>query len=41
MSFILGAPQSGITNATLHAIGATYGVHKLLSDTLHWSLDGH
>lgn len=41
MSFILGAPQSGATNRTLHAIGATYGVYKLLSDTLHWSSDGH
>ncbi|QNP50373.1 hypothetical protein H9K75_02840 [Diaphorobacter aerolatus] len=25
----------------LHAVGATYGVHKLLSDPPHWSADGH
>lgn len=25
----------------LHPIGATYGVHKLLTDPPHWSDDGH
>ena len=25
----------------LHAVGATYGVHKLVSDPPHWSADGH
>jgi len=37
----LGAPRSGETNAGLHAVGATYGVHKLLSDAPHWSSTGH
>jgi hypothetical protein len=25
----------------LHAVGASYGVHKLVSDPPHWSDDGH
>ena len=29
------------TAANLHALGATYGVHKLASDPPHWSSDGH
>ena len=37
----LGAPRSGETNSGLHAVGATYGVHKLLSDAPHWSSTGH
>ena len=37
----LGAPRSGETNAGLHAVGATYGVRKLLSDAPHWSSTGH
>ena len=37
----LGAPRSGDTNKDLHAIGATYGVRKLVSDPPHWSDDGH
>jgi hypothetical protein len=37
----LGAPRSGETNTGLHAVGATYGVHKLLSDAPHWSSTGH
>ena len=37
----LGAPRSGETNTGLHAVGASYGVHKLLSDAPHWSSTGH
>ena len=37
----LGAPRSGEANTGLHAVGATYGVHKLLSDAPHWSSTGH
>ena len=29
------------TAANLHALGATYGVHKLATDPPHWSSDGH
>ncbi|UZK65982.1 peptidoglycan-binding domain-containing protein [Sphingomonas sp. M1-B02] len=36
----IGAPQSGATNRDLHAIGASYGVLKLLSDPPHWSETG-
>ncbi|MCW5824224.1 MAG: peptidoglycan-binding domain-containing protein [Cyanobacteria bacterium TGS_CYA1] len=34
------APKSGM-NTTLHAVGKTYNVLKLLSDRPHWSFDGH
>ena len=27
--------------ADLHAVGASYGVHKLVSDPPHWSANGH
>ncbi len=37
----IGAPQSGETNTDLHALGATYGVIKLVSDPPHWSDNGH
>jgi hypothetical protein len=37
----LSAPRSGETNRGLHAVGATYGVHKLVTDAPHWSIDGH
>ena len=37
----LDTPRSGSTNSALHAIGASYGVKKLMSDPPHWSLDGH
>lgn len=37
----LGAPANGSGNTVLHGIGATYGVHKLLSDAPHWSSNGH
>jgi hypothetical protein len=36
----LGAPRSGDANKDLHAIGATWGVRKLVSDPPHWSDDG-
>ena len=29
------------SEADLHAVGASYGVHKLVSDPPHWSADGH
>ncbi|WP_235491842.1 hypothetical protein [Paracidovorax avenae] len=29
------------SQAELHALGATFGVHKLASDPPHWSDDGH
>jgi hypothetical protein len=34
-------PRRGDTNATLHRVGASFGVIKLLSDKPHWSTDGH
>ena len=37
----IGAPRSGEANRDLHAVGATYGVKKLLSDAPHWSSTGH
>jgi hypothetical protein len=37
----IGSPHSGDYNATLHRIGASYGVFKLVSDRPHWSTDGH
>jgi hypothetical protein len=37
----LDAPRSGDANRDLHAVGASYGVRKLLSDPPHWSDDGH
>ncbi|MHB8630003.1 MAG: hypothetical protein ACYDBJ_27415 [Aggregatilineales bacterium] len=33
-------PRTGSGNEKLHAVGATYGVIKLLSDPPHWSTDG-
>lgn len=33
-------PRSGNTNTALHAVGATYGVHKLITDPPHWSANG-
>ena len=38
---ITSLPRTGSGNADLHAVGASYGVMKLLSDAPHWSLDGH
>lgn len=37
----IGAPRSGDANRDLHAVGASYGVIKLLSDPPHWSDNGH
>lgn len=37
----VSAPRSGDANRDLHAIGATYGVLKLVSDPPHWSDNGH
>jgi len=37
---ISGGPQNG-SNPQLIAVGATYGVFKLVSDPPHWSDDGH
>ncbi|WP_404334649.1 hypothetical protein AB2M62_13850 [Sphingomonas sp. MMS12-HWE2-04] len=37
----LTTPRTGDANRSLHAIGAGYGVIKLLSDPPHWSDDGH
>jgi hypothetical protein len=28
-------------NKTLHSVGTTYGVKKLVTDAPHWSVDGH
>lgn len=36
----LAAPRNGRENTRLHAIGASYGVLKLLSDPPHWSDTG-
>ncbi len=38
--FRIGEPRTG-ANTALHAIGASYGVYKLVSDPPHWSADGH
>jgi len=37
---IASTPRDG-SNTELHAVGAGYGVHKLVSDPPHWSDDGH
>jgi hypothetical protein len=39
-SVSLESPRDG-SNTALHAVGASYGVHKLLSDPPHWSDNGH
>ena len=36
----LGAPRNGKDNGGLHAVGTSYGVHKLSTDPPHWSIDG-
>jgi D-alanyl-D-alanine dipeptidase len=38
---IAGLPHNGAGNTDLHAVGLSFGVHKLLSDAPHWSNDGH
>lgn len=37
---ITSSPRNG-NNPDLHAIGASYGVYKLVNDPPHWSDDGH
>lgn len=37
----LSTPRSGQDNSQLHAIGASFGVRKLLTDPPHWSDTGH
>jgi hypothetical protein len=34
-------PGDSVTGTALHAIGASYGVIKLVSDPPHWSDNGH
>ena len=41
MVTITSTPRTGAGNPDLHAVGASYGVVKLLSDAPHWSVDGH
>ena len=33
-------PRNGEDNTTIHQVGASYGVIKLLGDPAHWSVDG-
>jgi len=40
-AIVASLPRNGSANADLHAIGASYGVYKLISDPPHWSADGH
>jgi hypothetical protein len=37
----ISAPRNGAENRALHAVGASYGVRKLVTDAPHWSSDGH
>lgn len=37
----IGAPRNGKDNKALHAVGASYKVHKLGTDPPHWSINGH
>jgi hypothetical protein len=37
----IGAPRNGNDNKALHAVGASYKVHKLATDPPHWSINGH
>lgn len=41
MAAIASTPRTGAANVELHAVGATYGVIKLVTDAPHWSADGH
>ncbi|MEM0934572.1 MAG: hypothetical protein AAGJ91_01565 [Pseudomonadota bacterium] len=36
---ISSSPKNG-TNSELHAVGKSYGVHKLVGDVPHWSVNG-
>lgn len=37
---LIDRPRSDAANGDLHAVGATYGVRKLLTDPPHWSANG-
>ena len=37
---ITSTPRTGAGNTDLHAVGATYGVVKLVGDGPHWSANG-
>lgn len=37
---LIDRPRNAARNTTLHAVGATYGVKKLLTDAPHWSANG-
>ncbi len=37
----IGAPRNGAANTTLHDVGASYRVKKLVSNEPHWSDNGH
>lgn len=37
---IASTPRNGADNRALHAVGASYGVRKLVADAPHWSSDG-
>ncbi|HYL77371.1 MAG TPA: hypothetical protein VEU96_24370 [Bryobacteraceae bacterium] len=41
LTTITSLPRTGAGNTDLHAVGATYGVIKLVKDHPHWSSDGH
>jgi hypothetical protein len=41
LTTISSLPRTGAGNAALQAVGASYGVKKLLTDAPHWSSDGH
>jgi D-alanyl-D-alanine dipeptidase len=38
---VLSSAKGTMNNPDLHAVGASYGVHKLRTDPPHWSDDGH
>lgn len=38
---ITSTPRTGAGNTSLHSVGASYGVKKLVTDPPHWSDDGH
>lgn len=38
---VLTTPTDGNANPTLHQVGASYKVIKMVADPPHWSIDGH
>ena len=36
----IGSPTNGASNISLHVVGSSYGVIKLVNDPPHWSSDG-